>query len=106
MSAFRAALTAAAPAPQARRWVYVPYDQLARVGPLADDGPLGVVMIEDPAKAARRPYHRQKLALVLANGRHFALELARSGVAVDFRVAAPASPPSSPPRSTCTARSP
>ncbi len=71
-----------------RRWVYVPYDQLAVMGPLADDpAALGVVMVENPAKAARRPYHVQKLAFVLASGRHFALEQARRGVAVDARVA-------------------
>jgi deoxyribodipyrimidine photolyase-related protein len=73
-----------------RRWLYVPYDQLsAELGPLAREpvGSLGVVLVEAPAKAARRPYHRQKLALVLANQRHFALELAQRGVAVRYLVA-------------------
>ena len=37
---------------------------------------------ESAAKAGRRPYHRRKLALVLANLRHFALEQAARGVAV------------------------
>ena len=72
-----------------RRWVYVPYDQLTdTVGPLAETPPyeLGIVMVENPAKAAQRPYHKQKLALVLANGRQFALEQARRGVRVDHRV--------------------
>jgi deoxyribodipyrimidine photolyase-related protein len=41
-------------------------------------------MIEAPAKARRRPYHQHKLALVLANHRHFALEQARRGVAVRY----------------------
>ena len=73
-----------------RRWVYVPYDQLNDgFGPLASLDPreAGVVLLENPHKAARRPYHRQKLALVLANQRHFALEQAARGVAVEYRVA-------------------
>ena len=72
-----------------RRWVYVPYDQLhAELGPLGDTPPqqLGIVLIESPAKAARRPYHKQKLAFILANQRHFALEQARRGVSVHYRV--------------------
>jgi deoxyribodipyrimidine photolyase-related protein len=72
-----------------RRWVYVAYDQLTTDhGPLHDTAPseLGVVMLENPFKAARRPYHKQKLAIVLANGRHFACEPARRGVALRFGV--------------------
>ncbi len=68
-----------------RRWIFVPYDQLTdRVGALAQEDPqdLGIVVIESPWKAARRPYHKAKLALVLANLRHFALEQAGRGVAV------------------------
>lgn len=66
-------------------WVFVPYDQLSvRIGPLARAplGTLGIVLVEAPCKAAQRPYHRQKLALVLANLRHFALEQAARGVPV------------------------
>ncbi|MEZ4366704.1 MAG: cryptochrome/photolyase family protein [Kofleriaceae bacterium] len=77
------------PGDRARRWRYLPYDQLhAALGPLATLSPheLGVVLIESPAKARRRPYHRQKLALVLANQRHFALELAARGVEVRYLV--------------------
>jgi len=72
-----------------RRWVYVPYDQLSdRIGPLAqgESKELGIVLVESPWKAARRPYHRQKLAFVLANQRHFALEQAERGVAVRYVV--------------------
>lgn len=68
-----------------RRWVFVSYDQLtAKVGPLARLRPeeAGVVLIEAPLKAARRPYHKQKLLTVLTNLRHFALEQAARGVAV------------------------
>lgn len=68
-----------------RRFVFVAYDQLSdAIGPLAraPADTLGIVLVENPWKAARRPYHRQKLALVLANLRHFALEQAARGVAV------------------------
>jgi deoxyribodipyrimidine photolyase-related protein len=71
--------------PTGRRWLFVPYDQLSdRIGPLsrAPAHQLGIVLVESPEKAARRPYHRQKLALVLSNLRHFALEQAARGVFV------------------------
>jgi deoxyribodipyrimidine photolyase-related protein len=78
------------PDPRGRRWLFVPYDQLSdAIGPLSREDPaeLGIVLLECPWKAARRPYHKQKLALVLANLRHFALEQSERGVAVDHRVA-------------------
>jgi deoxyribodipyrimidine photolyase-related protein len=68
-----------------RRWLFVPYDQLHDgIGPLASEPPerLGIVLVESRHKARQRPYHRQKLALVLTNLRHFALEQAVRGVAV------------------------
>ena len=88
-TAFRAALAArtSTKAGRGRRFVYVPYDQLSDgIGPLAHEPAteLGIVVIESPQKAARRPYHRQKLAYVLANQRHFALEQAARGVLVRF----------------------
>ena len=92
MRAFLEQLSAAnpvGPGPE-RTWVFVPYDQLTdRVGPLAKLRPseAGIVMVECPAKASRRPYHRQKLFLVLANQRRFALEQAARGVEVRYRVA-------------------
>lgn len=76
--------------PSGRRWFYVPYDQLtASLGPLAKADPreTGIVLIEAPAKAARRPYHQQKLAMVLANQRHFAIEQAQRGIAIRYLVA-------------------
>jgi deoxyribodipyrimidine photolyase-related protein len=76
--------------PRDRRWIFVPYDQLNhRFGPLASTPPgeTGIVMIESRAKADRRPYHKQKLALVLANQRQFALEQADRGVAVRYVMA-------------------
>jgi deoxyribodipyrimidine photolyase-related protein len=70
-----------------RRWVYVPYDQLTSVtGPLAELAPehTGILMMEALAKAHRRPYHKKKLALILASQRHFALEQAARGVKVIY----------------------
>jgi len=84
-SPFRTELQARAVDPAGRRWIFVPYDQLTdQLGPLAREAPddVGIVVVESPAKGRERPYHRQKLALVLANLRHFALEQASRGVAV------------------------
>jgi len=83
-TALRAALSAPPSASTPPRWVYVPYDQLTtEIGPAAA-GPaeVGLVLVENPAKAARRPYHRQKLALLLASQRHFAVEAREKGYAV------------------------
>jgi len=85
MSAFHRALGERGVDPAGRRWLFAPYDQLSdALGPLSREDPaeLGIVVVETPWKPARRPYHRQKLALVLANLRHFALEQATRGVAV------------------------
>lgn len=70
-----------------RTWIFVPYDQLSdETGPLASLRPeeAGIVLVENRAKAGRRPYHRQKLALVLTNLRHFAVEQHARGVAVEY----------------------
>ncbi len=72
---------------EGRGWVYVPWDQLSdRIGPLAVAAPgeIGIVLIESLWKPRLRPYHQQKLALVLASQRHFALEQAARGVAVRY----------------------
>lgn len=92
MSIFREALAAATTPldPTGRRTWFVAYDQLSgELGALARTPPreLSIVLVEAPAKAARRPYHQQKLALVLANVRQFALEQARRGVLVRHVVA-------------------
>lgn len=87
---FREKIRAARPSAaevRASRWVYVPYDRLtAEVGPLADADPrdTGVVFVESTEKAGRRPYHKKKLALLLANERHFAVELAERGFKVVY----------------------
>jgi deoxyribodipyrimidine photolyase-related protein len=90
VGAFHRRLRRLASDPRGRRWLYVPYDQLSdAIGPLRREDPaeLGIVLVESPWKAARRPYHLQKLALVLANLRHFALEQAARGVAVRHVIA-------------------
>ncbi len=90
MSAFRQALAERQPSAGGhRRWLYVAYDQLSHeIGPLAEAAPeeVGIVLVESPWKGRRRPYHKQKLALVLANQRQFALEQAARGVAVRYVV--------------------
>jgi len=71
--------------PRPKNLVYVAYDQLSTsIGALARAIPeeTCIVLVENAHKAKRRPYHRQKLALVLANQRHFALACARAGYTV------------------------
>lgn len=90
VSHFREALRAHRHREENRRWLFVPYDQLTdSVGPLAREPAqeLGIVVVECPEKAGRRPYHKQKLALLLANLRHFAIEQAERGVAIRHVVA-------------------
>jgi len=89
MNTFRARLHQINPTAGQRRWIYSPYDQLtATIGPMSEQpaAQTGLVLIESPAKAARRPYHQQKLALILANQRHFALEQAARGVQVRYLI--------------------
>jgi deoxyribodipyrimidine photolyase-related protein len=90
MSVFKKELLRYAVPHENRTWLYVPYDQLSdKIGPLSREKPrdVGIILIENPWKPSLRPYHRQKLALILANMRHFALEQARRGVAVKYLVA-------------------
>jgi deoxyribodipyrimidine photolyase-related protein len=90
MSFFKRELEKQNPKPKGRSWLYIPYDQVSdAIGPLSREDPktLGIVLVENPWKPARRPYHKQKLAIILANLRHFALEQARRGVTVRHVVA-------------------
>jgi len=85
VSAFAHRLAQKNPDPAGRRWLFIPYDQLsADLGPLSREPAegLGIVVVETTWKGRRRRYHKQKLALILANLRHFALEQAERGVAV------------------------
>jgi hypothetical protein len=85
MSYFRKELSRRQVNEGGRRWLFVPYDQLTdQIDPLSREDPrsLGIVFVESPWKAARRPYHKQKLALIIANLRQLDLEQADRGVAV------------------------
>ena len=90
MSAFLPQLIKSAPTlndARDRRWIYVPYDRLTdRAGPVHNTNPAqcGIVMVESLEKGTRRPYHKKKLALLLSNERHFALEQAARGVKVIY----------------------
>jgi deoxyribodipyrimidine photolyase-related protein len=70
-----------------RQWQYVPYDQLNDTLGLLGTRPaceVGIVLCETSWKPGLRPYHKQKLLLLLTSQRHFALEQARRGVAVRY----------------------
>jgi deoxyribodipyrimidine photolyase-related protein len=72
---------------QGRRWVYVACDQLSdAIGPLATHAPrdIGIVLVESEESLRRRPYHQQRLAFLIANQRHFAIEQAQRGVSVRY----------------------
>jgi deoxyribodipyrimidine photolyase-related protein len=68
--------------------VLVLYDQLRQQHPLLTGPPAdtGVIYIETSAKPARRPYHAQKLVLVLSAMRHDAEARGRAGHAVRYHV--------------------
>ena len=86
-SLFERRLAELAPEAGERYWCFVPYDQLNdRLGALRRLPPerVGIVLVESEWKASRRPYHKQKLGLLLASQRHFALEQAARGVAVRY----------------------
>lgn len=87
MSYFKDQLAKFSAPTNTRRWVFVPYDQLSqKLGALATAAPeeLGLILFESSWKALRRPYHKQKLALILCNMRRFALEQAQRGCAVRY----------------------
>ena len=68
--------------------LYIPYDQLsAAMGPLSRLQPdeTTIIMLETRHKGTRRQYHKQKLAILLSNNRHFALEQANRGIQVIYR---------------------
>ncbi len=87
---FRERIRDYAPSPrdgEAKRWIYVPYDQLDHTRSLlaeADPRETVLAFVESREKASKRPYHRQKLAMLLSNQRHFALEMGTRGYAIAF----------------------
>lgn len=71
--------------------VWIPGDQLLWPHPaveeaarLAGPGDFTVVLIESRARCQSRPYQRKKLVLLLSAMRHYAEELRREGVPVDY----------------------
>ncbi len=70
-------------------WVFVAYDQLNLSLFKAIEqtsGTIGLVFIESASKGRSRPYHKQKLALLLSNQRHFALEAQEAGYPIEYLV--------------------
>ena len=63
-------------------WLWLSYDQL-NLSFVDDVEPetshYGIILIESSAKGNKRPYHKQKLALLLSSQRHFALEVQATG---------------------------
>ena len=72
----------------ATRWVWLAYDQLNLefLSSLETEESLGVVLIESSDKGQRRPYHQQKLGVLLSNQRHAAVEFQGSGVPVLYLI--------------------
>ena len=72
----------------AAQWVWLAYDQLHPefLSSLESTESLGVVLIESSEKGHRRPYHKQKLGVLLSNQRHAAVELQRQGVPVLYLI--------------------
>ena len=64
-------------------WHYVSYDQLSQ-DLLPEKKDIGLIFIETSWKASQLPYHKQKLALLLSNQRHFALEVQDMGYPVRY----------------------
>ena len=89
MNAFLNRLSAVNPKSDRSHRVYAAYDQLSdRIGPLGklDPADVTLVLVESREHFNRRPYHRRRIALSLANQRHFAIEQANRGVRVEYVV--------------------
>ncbi len=74
--------------PENRRCVFLAHDQLnVQLIPNSAENlkNIAVIFFENRWWAARRPYHKMKLACTWANQRQFALELARNGAWVDYQ---------------------
>jgi len=68
-----------------KTWVWLAYDQLHEMFlDTVTSNDVGVVLIESAQKGTSRPYHKQKLAMLLSNQRHFALELQANGTPVHY----------------------
>ena len=72
-----------------KRWLWVAHDQLhSQLNPWADEPPeeTGLIFVESKQRGNVRPYHRQKLAFLLSNLRHRALEAQQEGHPVRYLV--------------------
>ena len=70
-----------------KRWVFLLYDQLnLSLIPFNDERPTetGLVLIESIAKGTSRPYHKQKIAMLISNMRHFAIEAQKKGHPISY----------------------
>ena len=65
--------------------VWILGDQLTFSHPGLSDSPDGIFMVESPERAAKLPWHRQKLTFVWSAMRHFAESLRTRGYVVDYR---------------------
>ena len=66
-------------------WHFIAYDQLHQeLIPDSEKTSLGLIFIETTWKANQLPYHKQKLALLLSNQRHFALEMQSLGYPIKY----------------------
>jgi len=74
---------ASTPLSNCSEWWWLPYDQL-NTAFLPVDRNVGVILIESLQKGVSRPYHKQKLCILLSNMRHFAMELVELGYHVRY----------------------
>ena len=67
-------------------WHFVVYDQLNKelLPKVNNPSELGLIFIETTWKTKQIPYHKQKLALLLSNQRHFALEMQDVGYPIKY----------------------
>lgn len=75
------------PAKKMDSWVWLCYDQLNLEllrDVSAQPSNTGLILIESSAKGKAHPYHKQKLAFLLSNMRHFAVEAVNQGFEVQY----------------------
>lgn len=83
MSVFNSAIQAVSN--DVENWHFIAYDQLHQeLIPDSEKPLLGLIFIETTWKAKQLPYHKQKLALLLSNQRHFALEMQSLGYPIKY----------------------
>lgn len=71
------------------KWLYVPYDQLSLdLYPLSKkatrDSRFSILLIESTQWLSLKPYHKQRIAFLVANQRFFALECLNAGFEVEY----------------------